>query len=113
MAFLRYFVLAIGLAGLIPHALAEGEPEAPRETVREAPRDALRLALEASRASGKGVNLYLNGQAIAGVVVSVDDLYVVARSQALGQIVIRLDRLDGVAGFVGGPGSAGRKSGNE
>ena len=62
--------------------------------------DALKAALEASRTSGKGLNFYVNGQAIPGVVVSVDEQYVVARSQALGQIVIRLDRLDGVAGFV-------------
>ncbi len=68
--------------------------------VGAAESDALKAALEASRASGKGLNFYVNGQAIPGVVVSVDEQYVVARSQALGQIVIRLDRLDGVAGFV-------------
>ena len=113
MALLRYLVPAIALASFLCPALAEGEPEVPREVVREAPRDALRLALEASRANGKGVNLYVNGQAIAGVVVSVDDQYVVARSQALGQIVLRLDRLDGVAGFVGASGGAGRKPTNE
>ena len=44
--------------------------------------------------------MYVAGQAIAGVVVTVDDRYVVARSQDKGTIVIRLDRLDGVAGFV-------------
>ena len=71
--------------------------------------DALKAALEASRASGKGLNFYVNGQAIPGVVVSVDEQYVVARSQALGQIVIRLDRLDGVAGFVT-PASATNKA---
>ncbi len=63
--------------------------------------DPLRALLEDSRASGKGVNLYVNGQSIAAVVVSVDDRYLVAKSQALGQIVVRLDRVDGAAGFVG------------
>ena len=63
--------------------------------------DALRAALEESRDSGKGVSLYVNGQSIPAVVVSVDDRYVVARSQAQGKIVVRLERIDGVAGFIG------------
>lgn len=66
--------------------------------------DPLRAALEESRASGKGLTFYVNGQAIAGAVVAVEDGYVVARSQAQGSIVIRLDRIDGVAGFVPLPG---------
>ena len=65
--------------------------------------DPLLTVLEDSRASGKGLNFYVNGQAIAGVVVGVDDRWVVARSQAQGTIVIRLDRIDGVAGFVQSP----------
>ncbi len=63
--------------------------------------DPLRAALEESRDSGKGVSLYVNGQSIPAVVVSVDDRYVVARSQAQGKIVVRLERIDGVAGFIG------------
>ncbi|HZX32418.1 MAG TPA: hypothetical protein VFF03_13785 [Rhodocyclaceae bacterium] len=66
--------------------------------------DTLHAVLEDSKASGKGLNFYVNGQAIPGVVVSVDDRYLVARSQGQGTIVIRLDRLDGVAGFVTLPG---------
>jgi len=65
--------------------------------------DPLRTALEDSKASGKGLSLYVNGQAIPGVVVSVDDKYVVAKSQAQGTIVIKLEKIDGVAGFVGQP----------
>lgn len=62
--------------------------------------DPLQAALAESKAAGKGLTFYVNGQAIPGVVVSVDDKYVVARSTAAGTIVIRLDRLDGVAGHV-------------
>jgi len=43
----------------------------------------------------------VNGQSIPGVVVSVDDQYVVAKSQGQGTIVIRIDRIDAVGGFVG------------
>lgn len=64
--------------------------------------DALRTLLEDSKASGKGVNLYVNGQTIPAVVVAVDDRYVLARSQSQGAIVIRLERLDGASGFVSG-----------
>lgn len=65
--------------------------------------DLLRSALEESRATGKGLNLYVNGQAIAAVVVGIEDGYVVAKSQALGTIVVRLERIDGVAGFIAPP----------
>lgn len=66
--------------------------------------DLLRAALEDSRASGKGLNFYVNGQAIAGVVIAIEDGYVVAKSQAAGTIVIKLERIDGVAGFIAPPG---------
>lgn len=66
--------------------------------------DPLRAALEESRATGKGLSLYVNGVAIPGVVVSVDNGFVVARSQSQGAIVVRLERIDAVAGFVGQPG---------
>lgn len=63
----------------------------------------LQNVLADSKATGKGLTFYVNGQAVPGVVVSVDDKYVVARSTANGTIVIRLDRLDGVAGHVALP----------
>lgn len=87
MAGIRHFVAATLLtAGLIGSAAAEPDP--------------LRAALEDSKASGKGLTFYVQGQAIPGIVVSVGDQHVVARSTAQGTIVIRLDRLDAVAGFV-------------
>lgn len=71
--------------------------------------DPLVSLLEDSKASGKGVSLFVNGQSIAAVVVSVDERYVTARSQAQGTIVIRLDRIDGAAGFVGQAAAASKK----
>ena len=92
MTTLRATFLSLFLAGLSASAFAAADP--------------LRTALEDSKASGKGLSFYVNGQTIPGVVVSVDDKYVVAKSQAQGTIVIRLDKIDGVAGFVGQPAAA-------
>ena len=71
--------------------------------------DPLLAVLEDSKASGKGLSLFVNGQAIPAVVVAIDERYVTARSQAQGTIVIRLDRIDGAAGFVGQAGAATKK----
>ena len=68
-------------------------------TLAQAPADPLRAALDDSKASGKGLTFYVKGASIPGVVVSVTDKYVVAKSQAAGNIVIRLDAIDAVAGF--------------
>ncbi len=56
--------------------------------------------LEDSRSQQKGLTFVVGGQQIAGVVVNITDKYVIAKSQAQGNIVIRLDRIDGVSGFV-------------
>jgi hypothetical protein len=64
--------------------------------------DAIRGALEDSKATQRGLTFYVHGASIPGVVVSFDDNTVIARSQAQGMIVIRTDRIDAVAGFVGG-----------
>jgi sRNA-binding regulator protein Hfq len=102
--------LVLFLSGL---AIAQVNPEQASPTVSNAggstlsaaeSRDPLRAALEQSRATGKGLSLYVNGVAIPGVVVSVDNGFVVARSQSQGTIVIRLERIDAVAGFVGQAG---------
>ena len=66
----------------------------------QAADDALRTALEASKASGKGLTFHVQGATIPGVVVSVDDKFVVAKSQQAGTVVIRIDRIDAVTGFV-------------
>lgn len=87
LRFLSSAVLALALAGT---AFAADNNAGP-----------LRAALEQSKATGKGVTMHVKGAAIAGVVVSVDEKYVVARSQAQGTIVVRLDRIDAVSGFIG------------
>ena len=42
----------------------------------------------------------LSGQQIAGVVVSVTEKFVLAKNQAQGNVVMRINRVDGVADFV-------------
>jgi len=88
MTALRILTAAVFTLGLATAAMA-------------ADSGALKAALEQSKSTGKGLTFYVNGQSIPGVVVSVDDQYVVAKSQGQGTIVIRIDRIDAVAGFVG------------
>lgn len=59
--------------------------------------DPLKSVLMESKDKGRGVAIYTGGVTVNGVVVSVDDKYVVAKSQQSSRIVIRLDRIDGVA----------------
>ncbi|HMX16636.1 MAG TPA: hypothetical protein PK375_06385 [Rhodocyclaceae bacterium] len=73
--------------------------EVPDQAGADSP-DPLVAALEESKASGRGLSFFVQGNCVPGVVVSVDRDYVVARSPVAGLVVIRLDRLDGVAGFV-------------
>jgi hypothetical protein len=59
--------------------------------------DTLRSVLLESKDKNRGVAIYVNGTTVNAVVVSVDDRYVTGRSQQSSRIVIRLDRIDGVA----------------
>jgi hypothetical protein len=61
--------------------------------------DELRSVLLESKEKNRGVAIYTNGVTVNAVVVSVDDKYVVAKSQQSSKIVIRLDRIDGVSAF--------------
>jgi hypothetical protein len=61
--------------------------------------DELRSVLAESKEKNRGIAIYTNGVTVNAVVVSVDDKYVVARSQQSSRIVIRLDRIDGVSAF--------------
>lgn len=61
--------------------------------------DELRSVLLESKEKNRGIAIYTNGVTVNAVVVSVDDKYVVARSQQSSKIVIRLDRIDGVSAF--------------
>ena len=61
--------------------------------------DELRSVLLESKDKNRGVAIYASGVTVNAVVVSVDDKYVVAKSQQSSRIVIRLDRIDGVSAF--------------
>ena len=61
--------------------------------------DELRSVLLESKDKNRGIAIYTNGVTVNAVVVSVDDKYVVAKSQQSSRIVIRLDRIDGVSAF--------------
>lgn len=54
--------------------------------------------LAASRDQKKGVLLFVQGQAIAGLVTKIgDDGMVEMKSQQYSRIVVRMDRIDGAA----------------
>lgn len=59
--------------------------------------DALLAVLAESRDKNRGVTIYANGTAIPVVVVAFDGPFVIAKNRESGKIVIRLDRIDGVA----------------
>jgi len=60
-------------------------------------RDVLRAALLESKDKSKGVTLHASGASIPMVVTSLEERYVIGRSQQAGRIVVRLDRIDGVS----------------
>ena len=59
--------------------------------------DMLRSILEASMNEKKGVNLYVKGQAIPGIVVKIDESVVELRSREFSRIVVRIDSIDAAA----------------
>ena len=73
----------------------------PMHAVAQSPSgsDELRSVLLESKDKNRGIAIYTNGVTVNAVVVSVDDKYVVAKSQQSSRIVIRLDRIDGVSAF--------------
>lgn len=55
-------------------------------------------ALAAAQESKKGIMVYVGGQAIGGGVTKIEaGQWVELRSQQYGRIVIRMDRIDGIA----------------
>jgi len=55
-------------------------------------------AINAAMASKRGVTLYVNGQAIGGAITKVQPgQYVELRNQEFGKIVVRWERIDGIA----------------
>lgn len=60
-------------------------------------KDPLRATLLESKEKNRGVTIHTNGANIGCVVVSVDDKYVIGRSNQASRVIIRLDRVDGVS----------------
>jgi len=55
-------------------------------------------ALAAAQQDKRGITVYVAGQAIAGAVTRIEPgQWVEMRSQAAGRIIVRLDRIDGIA----------------
>ena len=64
----------------------------------DAPKGGLEDAINAALASKRGVTLYVNGQTIGGAITKVEPgQYVELRSQEFGRIVVRWERIDGIA----------------
>ena len=68
------------------------------ETTAPSEKDPLRAALAESKDKSRGVTIYSHGSSIALVVTSMDDRYVIGRSQQATRIVVRIEHIDAVAG---------------
>lgn len=89
MPFVRMLAVALAAASFALPAAAADAPKAGD--------DPLKSVLLESKEKNRGVNIYTNGVTVSAIVVSVDDKYVVGKSQQSSRIVIRLDRIDGVS----------------
>jgi hypothetical protein len=79
----------LGLLGAAVASTAVTAPGKEPETMRE--------LLEASQNEKKGLNVYVRGQSIAGVVVKVGGDTVELRSREYSRIVVKIDSIDAVA----------------
>ena len=67
------------------------------EVASAAEKDPLRATLLESKEKSRGVTVHAKGASIGCIVVSVDEHYVIGRSQTASRIVVRLDRIEGVS----------------
>lgn len=59
---------------------------------------AIEQALNAAQQDKRGITLYVNGQAIGGAVTRVEPgQWVELKNQTSGKMIVRLDRIDGIA----------------
>jgi hypothetical protein len=79
---------------LIGSVVAAG---AAAEQTAAAEKDPLRATLLESKEKNRGVTIHTQGASIGCVVTSVDEHYVIGRSNQASRVVIRLDRIDGVS----------------
>jgi hypothetical protein len=88
MGAVRKSFLVMVLAGVAMTALAADAPKG----------GGLEDAFNAALASKRGVTLYVNGQTIGGAITKIEPgQYVELRNQEFGRIVVRWDRIDGIA----------------
>ena len=86
------FPLRIAAALVVAFTLATGIAHA-TETVQ-----GIEQALTAALQDKRGITLYVAGQTIAGAVTRVEPgKWVEMRNQQYGRIIVRLDRIDGIA----------------
>jgi len=86
------FPVRIAAALVVASALATGIAQA--GDALQGIEQALNVALQEKR----GITLYVNGQTIAGAVTRIEaGQWVELRSQQYGRIIVRLDRIDGIA----------------
>ncbi len=86
------FPVRIAAALVVASALATGIAQA--ADALQGIEQALNVALQEKR----GITLYVNGQTIAGAVTRIEaGQWVELRNQQYGRIIVRLDRIDGIA----------------
>jgi len=62
------------------------------------PAQAIEQALQSAQQDKRGVTLYVNGQAIGGAVTRVEPgQWVQLKNQTSGSVIVRIDRIDGIA----------------
>ncbi|MBI4911533.1 MAG: hypothetical protein HY823_02245 [Acidobacteria bacterium] len=88
--------LLVALAPLTASSNQGAAQAAPRRS--SAVAEPILEVLEQSLKSGKGVLVYLGQHSVGGAVVKIGDQTVELRSREYGRIVLRLDRIEGVAG---------------
>jgi len=67
-------------------------------TAAEPAKGGLEGALQAALESKRGVRVYVNGEEIGGAITRIEPgQYIEMRNQEFGRIVVRWDRIDGVA----------------
>lgn len=88
----RRLIRHAGLATLMAAALAQMPAQAADVN------KGIEQALAAAQESKKGIMVYAGGQAIGGAVVKIEaGQWVELRNQQYGRIVVRMDRIDGIA----------------
>jgi hypothetical protein len=84
----RLFPAALLVASIVPSAPAAAEPEADKT---------IRSVLEEAREKQKGVIVYVQGASVGMAVQEIRGDHVLGKSREHSRVVIRLDRIDGVA----------------